>query len=335
MSITRSAARAANTGRRLRSRDKVSTKKATPKAAGKAATMREANHQAWLARADNGYSVEAKDNVNGMFLTLLASIITTTHPVLVVLDDIFGKSSEMATKWFPGLPRKNLHVPVWEKTKRKTEATLDALDGLGYGTNFNGRASKLFKEDDGVVFDGALLDFCGTTKTQWSEFEALLQSDKMAPRLALGMTFSLRGISCKPGRLKLIHQDHTQYLSELAAMYNKRVIPCPCTEIGEDAYYYNSNGHGEAISPKPGSLLYQMWIIEDIPVDEIDVDELEHVYDTERYPIRSIVDHRTEDGRQEFYVSWIGYPHSGNTWEPEENIQHVDVFAEYCAEHGL
>jgi hypothetical protein len=38
------------------------------------------------------------------------------------------------------------------------------------------------------------------------------------------------------------------------------------------------------------------------------------------YAVEKIYRHRTRGGVHEYYVKWVGYPASQNSWEPEENF---------------
>lgn len=42
---------------------------------------------------------------------------------------------------------------------------------------------------------------------------------------------------------------------------------------------------------------------------------------TEKYDVEEIVDKKvTSEGKVQYLLKWKGYPHSENTWEPEENL---------------
>ena len=40
----------------------------------------------------------------------------------------------------------------------------------------------------------------------------------------------------------------------------------------------------------------------------------------EVYDVEAIVKHRIVKGRKQYFIKWLGYPSSENTWEDEENI---------------
>lgn len=40
----------------------------------------------------------------------------------------------------------------------------------------------------------------------------------------------------------------------------------------------------------------------------------------QEFVVQSILDHEVRDGKDFYLVKWVGYPHSQNTWEPEDNF---------------
>ena len=50
----------------------------------------------------------------------------------------------------------------------------------------------------------------------------------------------------------------------------------------------------------------------------------------ETYEVESIVDHKREKGKLQFFVKWKGYESSENTWELEKNLQGCsEILSEY------
>lgn len=54
------------------------------------------------------------------------------------------------------------------------------------------------------------------------------------------------------------------------------------------------------------------------------------------FDVEAILDHRVVDGKRQFYVKWLNYGGSENTWEPEENFQNsFDMLQKYCRSKNL
>lgn len=48
------------------------------------------------------------------------------------------------------------------------------------------------------------------------------------------------------------------------------------------------------------------------------------------YAVESIVDKIvTSDGKVHYLLKWKGYPHSDNTWEPEENLNCPELMEKF------
>jgi hypothetical protein len=52
--------------------------------------------------------------------------------------------------------------------------------------------------------------------------------------------------------------------------------------------------------------------------------------DAQTYQVERILERRTKDGKTEYFVKWVGYPDSVNSWEPEENFVEVRAFYTEC-----
>lgn len=51
-------------------------------------------------------------------------------------------------------------------------------------------------------------------------------------------------------------------------------------------------------------------------------EELQKVF-VKEYRVEKIIKERTKNGKKEYFIKWLGYPDSFNTWEPEENIRQL------------
>ncbi|KAK3094693.1 hypothetical protein FSP39_004990 [Pinctada imbricata] len=49
----------------------------------------------------------------------------------------------------------------------------------------------------------------------------------------------------------------------------------------------------------------------------------------EKYVVEKILDNRVKNGKTEYLIKWKNYHESENTWEPEENIEAVELLARY------
>lgn len=54
----------------------------------------------------------------------------------------------------------------------------------------------------------------------------------------------------------------------------------------------------------------------------------------EIYEVEEIVDHRKKKGKLQYFLKWVGYPSSDNTWEFEEDLNCPDLVKEYWQKKG-
>lgn len=54
---------------------------------------------------------------------------------------------------------------------------------------------------------------------------------------------------------------------------------------------------------------------EEIPINEFEVEAVKGI--------------REVDSKTEYYIKWKGYPHTENSWEPEENLNCADLIEDY------
>jgi len=74
-------------------------------------------------------------------------------------------------------------------------------------------------------------------------------------------------------------------------------------------------------------------------MDDIDQQEQQTKEEKDNYEVKAINKHRRKSGENQYLVKWKEYKEE--TWEPESNLEHLDLLAEYKAanrphySHGL
>lgn len=55
------------------------------------------------------------------------------------------------------------------------------------------------------------------------------------------------------------------------------------------------------------------------------------------YDLEAVHGYRVQDGQEQLYIKWVGYPASDNTWEPLNQVEEdqPETVAEYMQQHGL
>jgi hypothetical protein len=71
------------------------------------------------------------------------------------------------------------------------------------------------------------------------------------------------------------------------------------------------------------------------PPSETDSDE--EADEDKLYEVKQILDHKREEGRDFWYVSWVGYGPEDNSWEPDEFVRDgaADAIYDYLSKHSL
>ena len=94
------------------------------------------------------------------------------------------------------------------------------------------------------------------------------------------------------------------------------VGPYRVTEIKETGSYIVTDDLGQSLH----RALPQLKVIPE------DTDE---AHDDNTYVLEKIIRHRTQKGQKRYLVKWVGWPHSANTWEPEESFNDMNVITRY------